>query len=56
MEYSGTVLEVTGVPAIYLNGNRISVEQYTKEEMVRILQEGQEAAKGGFCCGIDGCG
>ena len=56
VEYSGTVLEVTGVPAIYLNGNRISVEEYTKEEMIRILQEGQEAVEGGFCCGIDGCG
>lgn len=54
--YSRDVLKVNGIPAIYLDGERISIENYTKEEMVRILQEGQIAAAAGMCCGIDGCG
>ena len=54
-EYSAKVLEVTGVPTIYLNGKKIAVEHYTKEEMVQILQEGQEDSVTGMCCGIDGC-
>ena len=55
-EYSRAVLKVGGVPAIYLNGESISVESYTKDEMVRILRQGQEAAAGGMRCGVDGCG
>ncbi len=56
VEDSRSVLKVTGVPSIYLNGEKIAVEEYTKEEMVRILQEGQIAAAKGMCCGLDGCG
>lgn len=54
--YSRNTLQVKGVPTIYLNGKAVSVETYTKEEMVQILLQGQEEAAGGFCCGIDGCG
>lgn len=55
VDYSAKVLEVTGVPTIYLNGKKIAVERYTKEEMVQILQEGQKDSVTGMCCGIDGC-
>lgn len=55
-DYSRNVLQVTGIPAIYLDGRRISLETYTREEMVRLLQEGQEEPAAGMCCGIDGCG
>ncbi len=54
-DYSGEVLKVTGVPTIYIEGRQISIEHYTKEEMVQILREGQEASVKGMCCGIDGC-
>ena len=54
--YSRNELKVTGVPSIYLNGESISVETYTQEEMIEILQEGQIAAAKGVCCGLDGCG
>lgn len=54
--YSREILEVTGVPAIYISGNKISVESYTKEEMIRILQNEQGSSGSGMCCGIDGCG
>ena len=54
--YSRDVLKVSGVPSVYLNGERVSIETYTKEEMARILQRGQEASGGGFCCSAEGCG
>ncbi len=56
VDYSRNELKVNGIPSIYLDGRRISLETYTKEEMVRILQEGQEEIRGGLSCGIDGCG
>ena len=56
VQYSLEELKVTGVPSIYINGQIISIETYTKEEMIRILQEGQEEAGKGTCCSIDGCG
>ncbi len=49
-------LKVAGIPTIYLNGEKISVEEYTKDEMIRILQEGQISSAKGMCCGLDGCG
>lgn len=54
--YSREVLKVGGVPAIYINGTSVSVEKYTKEEMMEILEQGQASAGSGFACGIDGCG
>lgn len=56
VDYSRNELQVSGIPSIFLNGERIAVEKYTKEEMVRILLEGQASAGKGMCCGIDGCG
>lgn len=54
--YSREVLRVGGVPAIYINGTSVSVEKYTKEEMIEILKQGQVSTGSGFACGIDGCG
>lgn len=54
-DYSGEVLKVTGVPTIYIEGKQVSVERYTKEEMIQILNEGQASSVQGMCCGIDGC-
>lgn len=56
VEYSRNELEVNGIPTIYLNGSKISLEEYTREEMIRILREGKEEIQGGLSCGIDGCG
>lgn len=56
VDYSRNVLQVTGIPTIYLDGQPLSVETYTKEEMIHLLQQGQESSGEGFCCGIDGCG
>ncbi len=56
VDYSRNELKVSGIPCVYLNGERITIEKYTKEEMIQILQEGQASAGKGMCCGIDGCG
>ncbi len=54
--YSREVLKVTGVPSIYINEEQISLSEYTKEEMVRILEnQTEEEVEFGMCCGIDGC-
>lgn len=37
--YSRKVLQVTGVPTIYVNGQKVMLRDYTKEEMVQILKE-----------------
>lgn len=37
VSYSKNVLKVSGVPAVYIDGEKIEIEEYTKEEMVRIL-------------------
>ena len=53
--YSREVLKVNGVPSIYINEEQISLSEYTKEEMVRILENQTEEFEFGMCCGIDGC-
>lgn len=54
--YAREVLRPCGVPTIYINGEELTLQTYTKEEMVRLLQEGPEAgAAPGFSCGPDGC-
>jgi len=55
--YSKNVIGAKSVPAIYINGEKISVSSYTKEEFIEILESGLAAmAEGGFACGADGCG
>lgn len=53
--YSRTALKPSGVPTIYLDGEKIMLEEYTKEEMIRILL-GAAQETSGFACGEDGCG
>ena len=56
VSYSRNVLQVMGVPSIYINGEQISMSEYTKEEMISILENrNQEDFGFGMCCGIDGC-
>ena len=54
--YARDVLQIRGVPTIYINEQKIALQEYTKEEMIRILQEqNQEEEFVGMCCGADGC-
>lgn len=55
--YSRNVLQVKGIPAIYINGQKAALQTYTKEEMIGILTQQEEiSGEGGFSCGPDGCG
>lgn len=55
--YARNVLKPQGVPTIYINGEKISACEYTKEEMIALLrQEADKDAGSGFSCGEDGCG
>ena len=54
--YTREVLKPAGVPTIYINGEKVSLSAYTKEEMMSILQaKGPVNSGAGFCCGPDGC-
>lgn len=52
--YSRNELKVTGVPAIYLNGKKISPSEYSVEEFVGLLK-GAESEGPGVSCGENGC-
>ena len=52
--YAREVLKPTGVPTVYLNGEKVMLSRYTVEEMLDLLL-GAAAAEGGMCCGEDGC-
>ena len=57
VDYSRNVLKPRGVPTIYINGEKISPTQYTKNEMIEILYNRVSAnEEGGFACGAAGCG
>lgn len=54
--YAKNELQPKGVPTIYISGQKVSVSEYTKEEMIRILSEQVPADEVfGFCCSEDGC-
>ncbi len=56
VQYSRNELKPQGVPTIYMNGEKISLHEYTKEEMIQILNaESQQDDGPGFQCGTDGC-
>ena len=54
--YAKSELKPKGVPTIYINGVKVSVSEYTKEEMIRILSEQMPKNETlGFSCSSDGC-
>ena len=55
VDYSRNVLKPTGVPTIYIDGQKVELSEYSKEEMIRLLL-GAPSVSGGFCCGEAGCG
>lgn len=52
--YSRNVLKPTGVPTLFIDGQRVMLEHYTTEELAEILNGA--AATQGFTCGENGCG
>ena len=55
VDYARSVLKPTGVPTIYIDGQKVELSEYSKEEMIRLLL-GAPSVAGGFCCGEGGCG
>ena len=48
--------EINGVPTIYINGVKVGLQEFTMEEMIRLLGEQyHEDMDGGFGCGPEGC-
>ena len=48
--------EINGVPTIYINGVKVGLQEFTAEEMIRLLGEQyNEDMDGGFGCGPEGC-
>lgn len=57
VDYARNVLKPRGVPSIYIDGEKISLSEYTKDEMIGILFKKIAGSDGsGFACGADGCG
>lgn len=54
--YSRNELQPRGVPTIYINDEKIMLNDYTKDEMIQILTDEFFKSEGpGLQCGIDGC-
>lgn len=56
VEHTRNVLQPRGVPTVYIDGEKVSVSAYTREEMVAILRrEVKKSATPTMVCGDDGC-
>ena len=54
--YAREVIRPRGIPAIYIDGEKVTLSDYSVEEMIDILQKKkQDEAKMGMSCGIGGC-
>ena len=54
--YAREVIRPRGIPAIYIDGENVTLSDYSVEEMIDILQKKkQDEAKMGMSCGIGGC-
>ena len=56
-DHARNVLEIKGVPSIYINGEKIALKAFDKEEMVEILQNEERRKEGGatVVCNGDSC-
>ena len=56
VEHTRNVLQPRGVPTVYIDGEKVSIREYTKEEMVAILTGlAEKSAAPSMACGDDGC-
>ena len=54
--YARNVLKPKGIPAIYIDGQKVTLTDYSVEEMMGILlYKTQNESAAGMSCGIDGC-
>lgn len=55
-DYARNELKVAHVPTIFIDGTEVTLQDYTPEEMLRILLDStSRSSAGGFGCGPDGC-
>lgn len=56
-DHARNVLEIKGVPSIYINGEKIALQAFDKEEMIEILQSEERRKEGGatVVCNGDSC-
>ena len=56
-DHARNVLEIKGVPSIYINGEKIALKAFDKEEMIEILQNEERRKEGGatVVCNGDSC-
>ena len=56
-DHARNVLEIKGVPSIFINGEKIALQTFDKEEMIEILQNEQRRRQGGatIVCNGDSC-
>lgn len=56
VRYAREVLQPTGVPTIYIDGAKVTLNDYSLNEMLRLLTDAApQSSAQGFCCGPDGC-
>lgn len=55
VEYARNVLKPTGVPTIYVNGEKIALRDYSLGAMVAALNGAASMEGPGFSCGSGGC-
>lgn len=55
VRYSREVLKPKGVPTIYIDGQQIALNSYTKAEMLQILNDHAFSSGSGKFCGPEGC-
>ena len=54
VQYAREVLKPQGVPTIYADGKKLSLNDYTEAEMLQALNDASFSGPGHFC-GPDGC-
>lgn len=55
VRYAREALKPQGVPTIFIDGQRITLNDYTKAEMLQILNDHAFSTGSGTFCGPDGC-
>lgn len=55
VRYAREELKPRGVPTIYIDGEKIELAEYTREEMLRILNDRAFSDTSAHFCGPDGC-
>ncbi|MBE5765797.1 MAG: hypothetical protein E7335_01285 [Clostridiales bacterium] len=56
ISYARNEIKPIGVPAMYINGKKVSIGNYTMREMIRLLTDNTTLTDDSYVCSEDGCG